>query len=138
MPDHDHLLLTLPPVTSAPARARSALRDWLSRLGGPDRAVEDALLVVSEAVSNSVQHAYPAEGGPDDGISVHAAVTADGDGRPELRLTITDRGRWRAPRSSADGRWRGMALIASVAEQVDVDPGPAGTTVTVRIRPRDD
>lgn len=58
--DHDHtyplFTTTLPPQPSSPRRARAAVGDKC-RTWGLSALIDDASLVVSELVSNSVQHA---------------------------------------------------------------------------------
>ena len=66
-------------------RARRALR----RLGLPGQLAQDALLLISELVTNSVRHAGL---GPDDLID----VTVDRSGS-RLRVQVRDGGRGRRP-----------------------------------------
>ena len=52
--------LVLPGTVEAPSVARNALRRWMDGLDCPDESVEDAVLVVSEVVTNAVVHASSA------------------------------------------------------------------------------
>lgn len=141
----DALLLTFPAVVTAPASARRSFRRWLAVAGWPLDDAEDLVLVVSEAVSNSVEHGYRVRHGAVDGlgtghlgagdaISVRAAIETDPAGDRRLRLEVADRGRWREPPPHPMGRRRGLALIGQVAEHVQIDAGPDGTTLTIRTR----
>jgi anti-sigma regulatory factor (Ser/Thr protein kinase) len=58
------------------------------------------------------------------------ASTAD-----QLRLTITDTGRWKtAQPGESSHRGRGIALMRALVQQVRIEPGPAGTTVEMYAR----
>jgi anti-sigma regulatory factor (Ser/Thr protein kinase) len=109
--------------------ARHAVADQLELLGvGPaDRA--DAMLVVSELVSNSVRHADPLSGGE---ITVRWSVAAD-----VLHLAITDGGARTQPRAgvaalSATGG-RGLDIVRSVSRQWGVTEGAGSVTVWVEL-----
>jgi anti-sigma regulatory factor (Ser/Thr protein kinase) len=109
--------------------ARHAVADQLELLGvGPaDRA--DAMLVVSELVSNSVRHAAPLSGGE---IRVRWAVAAD-----VLHLEITDGGARTRPQAgvaalSATGG-RGLDIVRSVSSQWGVTESKGAVTVWAEI-----
>jgi serine phosphatase RsbU (regulator of sigma subunit)/PAS domain-containing protein/anti-sigma regulatory factor (Ser/Thr protein kinase) len=78
------LELTLPGGPAAPAAARSALA---TALGGrlSDQLEGDALIVVSELVTNAIRHGGARS--PDDEVGVHAALRDE-----VLRLEVTDPG----------------------------------------------
>jgi anti-sigma regulatory factor (Ser/Thr protein kinase) len=75
----EELRLHLSAAELAPADARRAVGAWLAGKGCPAEVVDDALLVVSELVTNSVTHA-----GSD---SVLVAVLDD----HRLRIEVHDR-----------------------------------------------
>jgi anti-sigma regulatory factor (Ser/Thr protein kinase) len=97
-------------------RARRALR----RLGLPGQLAHDALLLISELVTNSVRHAGL---GPDDRID----ITADWSGT-RLRVQVRDRGRPERPELSvvrptpgAESGW-GLYLVDRLASRWGTTP----------------
>ena len=115
----------LPCSTRSVREARTLVRTDLAGTALPQDVVDDALLVVSELVSNSLRHA---RGLPGDRIglawwcqdqSVTVKVT-DGGGSsfPTARL----------PTTSAIGG-RGLAMVAAVSADWGVDRSPAETSV---------
>ncbi|WP_353938331.1 ATP-binding protein [Streptomyces ficellus] len=124
--------IDLDEALDAPARARRIATDFLTEAeracGGPvSPAVTDAvLLVTSELVTNAVRHAP----GPctlrlnlyDESVLVKSATPAPAPRDPAPR-TLPGRG----------GGW-GWTLIARVANEVRVTPGPGGgKTVLARL-----
>jgi serine phosphatase RsbU (regulator of sigma subunit)/CheY-like chemotaxis protein/anti-sigma regulatory factor (Ser/Thr protein kinase) len=118
------LELTLPATAQSVTLARHRLRAWLEE-NAPELdpiARSDLEVAWSEACSNVVRHAY----GPAD-ASFDAFATRDGN---ELRLVVTDRGRWRAPRGRSGGR--GLPLMEQLSDELVIDRRPDSTTVTMR------
>ena len=109
----------LPATHQSPALAREFLRSATCSVHH-SALVEDALLLTSELVTNSLLH-----GGP----PVVVAVDCDGerlqvrvrDGSPEVPEA-------REPDRSAESG-RGLALVAAVSEDWGVDPEPDGKYV---------
>ena len=122
----------LPPLeqdlrTAWPARAealvgvRRLLRRWLQAHGASEDEMHDILVACQEACANAVEHAY----GPG-----HAHFDVDAEHRAgRVRITVRDRGRWREPRGSHRGR--GLILMRSLMESVDIDHGAGGTVVSL-------
>lgn len=110
----------MPPDVRAPAAARSVVRAFLRslRILGPERS-EDAVLLVSELVSNSLLHARRGRirlRGAVDGDTVRVAVTDAGPGiRRRESLDMPTNG---AP----DGR--GLPLVDMLADRWGDCPGP--------------
>lgn len=125
----DHLDLTLPAQPSSLRLIRHALRQ-LSRGLDLDEDVVSALMIASgEAANNVIEHAY----GASPGMVFLRVQREDG----AVRVEIRDRGTWRPGRAHTDGG-RGLDLIRALADDVQVVPGPGGTTVTfsLPLRPR--
>jgi len=90
-------------------------------VGEDDR--EDAILAISEACSNSIEHGYERGEGVIQLTIEHAAGA--------LQIVVRDRGRWRMRGRSAAGRGRGLVIMRSVMRTVDVAADEQGTTVTL-------
>jgi anti-sigma regulatory factor (Ser/Thr protein kinase) len=78
--------------------ARGAFKDWLDTVPCPDQTREDALLVLSELVTNAVVHAHS--------DPVVAAMFDDG----RLRIEVHDRDQSRPHITSSTGSDGGFGL----------------------------
>ena len=113
------------PLAAVPEAARDArvvtravLRDW----SVPEDVVDDALLVVSELVTNAVRHA-PGHDGVELGL-------AEETGR--LRVSLIDGSTTSPlPREAAAGAedGRGMAIVAALADRWGIAPHQGGKQV---------
>jgi anti-sigma regulatory factor (Ser/Thr protein kinase) len=116
--------LRLPLSDEAPAVARDFLRSS-SCATHHSEVVEDAVLLVSELVTNSVRH-----GGP----PVVVAVDCDGD---TLQVRVRDGGKaMPQPRHAAqsDESGRGLELVRTISADWGVDPEPDGKHVWFVLR----
>lgn len=103
----------------APALARAALTT--TAIGIPSAVFQDALLLVSELVTNSFRHS----GSP----WVEVALTLD---QSVLRVSVSDDSR-QAPRprtATVEGGW-GLTLIGELATRWGVDRQAAGKTIWI-------
>ncbi|MFF3062562.1 ATP-binding protein [Streptomyces sp. NPDC057909] len=75
----------LPHHTTAAAAARHAAKPVLASWSLDENAAYDALLVVSELVTNAVEHALPP-------IALHLEATTDPGGQTSVRINVTDGG----------------------------------------------
>jgi anti-anti-sigma factor len=117
----------LPADPARLAAVRRTLQAWAGDAALPEDAVEDLQLALGEAVANAVEHAYR---GQPAGECVYAvSLLPDGD----VDVCVEDFGRWRPVPADPGFRGRGLQLIHELAEQVTVEPSPAGGT-TVRFR----
>ena len=116
-------------AASSPA-ARHALLAHLRDAGVHEDHLADIALVVSEAMSNVINHAY---------VDVEPGefrVTAELDGE-HLELAVADDGSGMLPRADTPGLGLGLPLIASLVERFDVRTQPAGgTCLTASFRVR--
>jgi serine/threonine-protein kinase RsbW len=105
--------MQLPFSTASVSVARAGLMAWMLELGCPQDSIEDARVVVSELVANSVRHARPLADG-----SILVAWNTDGDG---VRLSVTDGGSPTRPRNvhapSSALAGRGIAIIEALSEK---------------------
>jgi transcriptional regulator with XRE-family HTH domain len=108
-----------PNDTLAPALARSALATTV--IGIPIDAFDDAELLISEMVTNSVRHAQS------DWVEVAITLTTH-----LLRIEVSDQDRRTIrPRTPGiDGGW-GLTLVGELATRWGVDRQPAGKTVWI-------
>jgi serine phosphatase RsbU (regulator of sigma subunit)/anti-sigma regulatory factor (Ser/Thr protein kinase) len=106
------------------AAIRRILKAWLQDAGADPATVSAVLLASGEACANAMEHAY----GPGDQTFNLSAETDNGD----VVLTVRDQGRWRPPRGR--NRGRGLGLIETFMDAVDVVPSDEGTTVRMRRR----
>lgn len=119
----DVLALRFPADAHEVAPVRHQLRRWLQDSGFGEDEASDLVLAVSEAVNNSVEHAYP---GPDRGtIEVRARVDPEGS----AHVDVTDHGRWRVPPPALTMRGRGLLLMRESVDDVEIDRRASGTTV---------
>lgn len=91
--------------------ARTRLNNWLTSAGGSRECIEDARVVVSELVANSVRHAQPL---PDGKLSISWAIDARG-----LEIAVTDGGAPTRPRkidaSPSALAGRGISIIDTLS-----------------------
>jgi GAF domain-containing protein/anti-sigma regulatory factor (Ser/Thr protein kinase) len=106
------------------AAIRRLLRTWLLDAGGDRRAIEAVLLASGEACTNAIEHAY----GPGD-QTFELEAARDGD---DVVLEIRDSGRWRPARGQ--NRGRGLGLMETFMDEVEVSPTETGTAVRMRRR----
>lgn len=134
-----HLVLSVEWVT--PSIARDRLRHWLRAHRWAPASVDELVLAISEAVSNSIEHGYRVSPDPAEELVAHPSVieldgkiVADNDGR-RAEFTITDSGRWMRPSRDRGSRGHGLTIIRACAEEVSIEGGETGTTVFLRSRP---
>jgi serine/threonine-protein kinase RsbW len=129
--DSDALHLEVPATAAYVGRLRRAVRRWLSLALRDDDldAVDNLTLAVSEALENAAEHAYA---GHEEVGTMTLAASRESAAPYAVIITISDAGTWRAPAQHAGYRGRGLALIEELARTSTVDPGPTGTTVTLR------
>jgi anti-sigma regulatory factor (Ser/Thr protein kinase) len=121
---HEALRLRVATRAEELAAIRRLLRTWLADAGADRPTISAVLLASGEACSNAMEHAY----GPSD-ATFELAATREGD---DVVVTVTDTGRWRPARGQ--NRGRGLRLMETFMDDVDVVPGDAGTTVRLRRR----
>jgi anti-sigma regulatory factor (Ser/Thr protein kinase) len=121
LPLGERLSMTLDAVPGVLAGLRRTIGRWLAGQGASEAEIFDVTLAVSEAAANAVEHAYGAR---------DATFTVEGQREPDrVRMTVRDDGRWRNTRPY--GRGRGLAIMRSLVDGVEIDSVDDGTTVTV-------
>lgn len=97
-------------------------------MSAPSRLVEAVMLVVSEAATNVVTHAYTEEARGSGLIHVEASV--DGD---ELQVSVIDTGSGLRPYRDSPGLGLGLAIIGELADTVELlHGGNRGLRVLMR------
>lgn len=124
-PDTAHVDMRVPFAASSVSVIRRALRRWMGEQEATDEAVDDASVVISELVANSVRHARPLT----DGCIIVSWV---GQGR-DLLLSVTDGGsattphKVDAPVSATSGR--GMTIVESLSKRWWLESSSSRSTV---------
>jgi anti-sigma regulatory factor (Ser/Thr protein kinase) len=120
--DRSELEIKLLPEPGSVGAAREAVANYARECGARE---DDVKLAVSEAVSNSVAHAFRGRTGGT--ISVRARTEPGA-----LLITISDDGIGMTPHIASPGLGLGVALITRVSHEVQFESTDAGTTVSMR------
>ncbi len=128
--ESDSVSLRVPFTAPSAARVRRELRDWMVGQGLPQDLVEDARVVVSELVGNSVRHAHPL---PTNDIVVRwwredsalVLSVSDGGGGRSSPHTVA------ASMSAVSGR--GLSIVDALADRWWVEDRDGHTTVHVHM-----
>ncbi|OBH45312.1 stage II sporulation protein E [Mycobacterium intracellulare] len=108
-------------------RIRHRLADWLRAAHITGELAADIVLVVNEACTNCVEHAYR---GFVAGTMVVEASLGDG----EVRTRITDYGSWKTPAANPVNGGRGLPLIRALSHATQLDTAATGTTADITFR----
>ncbi len=121
LPLDSELHMTLNAVPGVLAGLRRTLGRWLGGQSASEAAIFDITLAVSEAAANAVEHAY---GARDSTFTIEGRRDHD-----EVRVTVRDDGRWRNTRPY--GRGRGLAIMRSLVDGLEIERSEDGTSVTI-------
>lgn len=127
------LQLALPADPVTPSVVRQRLREWLRAWSWPADQLDDIVLAVSEAVSNSVEHAYVDQ--PLGMVEVRGGIEMTPDRQRQVMVIVRDHGRWRSPPRHHENRRRGIPLMRAYMESVTIGQPPdepVGTWVVLR------
>jgi anti-sigma regulatory factor (Ser/Thr protein kinase) len=117
----DHVTTSWRVSPDSLAPVRYLLRRWLMNRGASEQQTYDVIVATQEACANAVEHAY----GP--GRAEFEVDLRWDDGR--VTIKVTDHGLWRPPRG--ENRGRGLPLMHSLMDEVDVRHTDEGTSVTL-------
>jgi serine/threonine-protein kinase RsbW len=127
---HAPITMRLPFAPTSVSVARQRLQAWMNQIGGSGEAVEDARVVISELVANSVRHARPLSNGE---ILVAWAMAERG-----IELSVTDGGSGTRPRNvhapSSALAGRGMAIVECLAQDWWTERDGSRSTVHARLK----
>lgn len=118
------LELTLDANPAVLTSLRRVVGRWLASRGAGEDELFDITLSVSEAAANAIEHAYGARPGTFD-------LRCECEDN-QVRVTVEDEGRWRAARPIMRGR--GLLLMRSLMDSVEVQRGAGGTVVRMTKR----
>jgi anti-sigma regulatory factor (Ser/Thr protein kinase) len=108
----DHVAWSWPAEAPSVSTARHAVVEWLRTCDTPDPPLGDVALVVSEAVTNAVNHAYVGRSPGE----VHVHLTLE---EQELLLVVEDDGNGLTPRHDSPGLGYGLALMVAVSQRFE-------------------
>jgi PAS domain S-box-containing protein len=104
------------------AVVRDQLAAWLRSGGVDDARAFDIVLAVSEACTNTVEHAYR---GSDRGtMRVEARIRGT-----EIQARVLDSGSWKTPAVDPGNGGRGLPMIRAVSDRVELNGTPTGTVI---------
>ncbi|MDF3290847.1 ATP-binding protein [Streptomyces sp. RB6PN23] len=125
--------MALPHGPAGLGAARRRLREELGECQTPDTVVDDAVLVLSELLSNACRHGRPIDG-DGDGVrdsGIRAAWRLDADGL--LTLEVTDGGGPTRPKPSSPSLTarggRGLGIVGALSLDWGVRDRPGEVTV---------
>ncbi|WP_347178686.1 ATP-binding protein [Streptomyces iconiensis] len=120
--------------------ARRRMREELFASGAPDPVVDDAILILSELLSNACRHARPLNGSAGNGTQPVVRASWSRDAQGELTISVTDGGGPTRPlpaTPSVTARGgRGLSIITALARDWGVRSeldGPRGGTHGVTV-----
>jgi PAS domain S-box-containing protein len=103
---------------------RRRLSRWLQAADVPDELAADIVLVINEACTNCVEHAY--RGHPVGTMLLEAKAVDD-----EIRARVSDAGSWKTPAADPGNSGRGLALMRALSNAMEIGSSPTGTTVDI-------
>jgi serine phosphatase RsbU (regulator of sigma subunit)/anti-sigma regulatory factor (Ser/Thr protein kinase) len=124
-PPEETLDLVLSPRPGSLDEMRRALAQWLRSLDADENDIYETLVASGEACANAVAHAHPPV--TDQPFEFHAR--RDG---ADVEIRISDTGRWRS--DDGDKEARGLMLMRTLMDDLEIDRGAGGTIVTMRRR----
>lgn len=117
--------IEIPAHPAVLAGLRRRLRTWLGLRGLDEDERADAVLAISEACNNAVEHAYEHDEGTIELVLEHRAGS--------LQIIVENRGAWHPARSTPD-RGRGSTIMRSVIDKTVIAHADGGTRVTLEQR----
>ncbi|CAM4114776.1 Phosphoserine phosphatase RsbU [Mycobacterium basiliense] len=109
------------------AGIRRQLASWLRAANVEDDEAGDIVLVISEACTNCIEHAYRGNGVGTMLVDIEAV-----DGTIHAR--VVDSGSWKEPTTAVGGGGRGLLLIRAICDSVEIDNTPGGTALDMTFR----
>ena len=123
----NELRLDLPADPGVLSGVRRLLRRWLRQRGVGDPAITEITMATNEACANAIEHAYAP--GPAS-FELAASVVSEADDQFEIEVVVRDTGSWRTARG--ENRGRGLTIIQTAMDTVDVNSTGRGTEIVMR------
>ena len=121
----ERLALRLPLCPESVGLGRRAAAQFAEETGCAASTLWRVRLAVSEALSNGVLHAHPADDGDD---QHHLVLLAEAD-EHRVHITVSDDGHGLRTRTDSPGMGLGLALIANSCDELALDAGRHGGTI---------
>ena len=121
----ESLRIEVPAAAERLAEIRRRLAVWLKPIGVSNTGIADIVLVVNEACTNCIEHAYR-------GIAAGSIRVEANQADGQIVVDIADHGAWQTPPSQPSTRGRGLPIMRAVSDGVDVKSSPEGTTVRMK------
>ena len=109
------LEVTVPADPAVLSQVRARVREWLSLLDAAGQDQAAIVVATNEAVTNAIDHAYR------DGASGTVRIEALLDAYGRACVTVSDHGRWRGAPVEPGHRGRGLTIMRSFMDSVEVD-----------------
>ncbi|TCO53572.1 SpoIIE family protein phosphatase [Actinocrispum wychmicini] len=122
LPSVQPLELAAPAKAAQLTEVRHQLGQWLMSLQLTEDDLVAVELSVIEAVTNSIEHAYPDGRG-----TVHVKAALDDRGR--IRITVSDTGVWKPPDAEPGFRGRGLLMMRESMDEMRLSTTSVGTEV---------
>ena len=122
--DHAVRRVSLPTSATAARTARVELAAFLDECGVSPGVIDDAVVIISELVTNAVRHAASGLGGK---LRMECNVDLS-----QLRLQVSDGGRHTRLSLHEQGAvgGRGLSIVAALADSWSLEREERGTTAT--------
>jgi anti-sigma regulatory factor (Ser/Thr protein kinase) len=116
--------VNVPSTVMTVASVRAELSAWLADSGVRQAVIDDAVVIISELVTNAVRHS---------GALPNASIRVEWQLKPGwLRLQVSDEGQRRPQNLNAQSPvgGRGLAIVSALADSWWLERDDDGTTVT--------
>jgi anti-sigma regulatory factor (Ser/Thr protein kinase) len=123
-PANAHVAYAASAVPASVPILRRALQRYAAGLGLDDDRRYALITAIGEAMANAVEHAYAGRPGV---VRLSLCAAAEG-----LLVTIEDDGRWK-PTTYSEERGRGLVLMRSLMDGVEITTGGAHTSIRLRL-----
>jgi anti-sigma regulatory factor (Ser/Thr protein kinase) len=121
----ESLRIEVPAAAERLAEIRRRLAVWLKPIGVSNSGIADIVLVVNEACTNCIEHAYR-------GIAAGSMRVEANQAGGQIVVDVVDHGAWQTPPSQPSTRGRGLPIMRAVSDGVDLKSSPEGTTVRMK------
>lgn len=122
------LRIEVPALAEKLAEIRRRLTGWLTPIGVSATGIADIVLVVNEACTNCIEHAYR-------GVDAGPILVDANHDCGQIVVDVADYGVWRPPPTQPSTRGHGLPIMRAVSAGMNVMSSPQGTTVRMTFDP---